>query len=146
MNSLYTYYKSLAYEEELRTVESSEDEYQEFITGVARPDFANKDILCVKFLVVQSPNSIEEAEETPWFINPNAVKAPPCCTRDDFGTKMPEDYPPYLLLISSRYPNRNLLFAYDLFLSEGVTDDHDYRVDYPQSYTLFSAWYSKNPY
>ncbi len=145
MNGLYIY-KTLAYEDELRTVESSEDEFQEFLMGVARPDFANRDVLCVKFLFAIIPDSLEDAEETSWFINPNTVKVPPYCTRDIYGAKLPEDYPPYLLLLAKGKPKKNILFAYDMFLSEGVSEEHDYRVDYPKSFKQFSDWYSKNPY
>lgn len=58
---------------ERELVESSIEEMQRFIVDRRRPDFADEDILCIKFL--QSDNeAMEYAEESSWFINPAYVK------------------------------------------------------------------------
>ena len=137
MNGLYIY-KTLAYADELRTEKSSEDEFQEFLMGVARPDFADKDVICVRFLFSLIPDCLDDVEETSWIINPNAVKAPPYCITDSFGAKLPNDYPPYILCLVKDYPNEDLLWRYDVFFDTEV--EHNWRTDYAHSQSAFTKW------
>lgn len=143
MNGLYIY-KTLAYANELRTVKSSEDEFQEFLMGVARPDFADKDVICIRFLFSLIPECLDDVEETSWIINPNSVKAPPYCIIDSFGAKLPNDYPPYLVLLASEYPENNLLKMYDDYFVPDSPHACNWKTDYFESYKAFNCWAKEN--
>ena len=130
------YHKILAYKDELITQESSYDEYQEFLMGISRPDFANRDVIAVKFVYTSVPGCLDYAEESNWYINTNTVKVPPYCTVDVCGSKLPPDYPPYLLVMAAEYPQDNLTVAFDMF------DGIDYTVDYLESFKAFTKWFN----
>lgn len=136
MQDLYVY-KILAYKDELKIVPSSYDEYQAFLRGTARPDFADRDIIAVQFVFSIVPDCLEDAQETSWFINPNTVRVPPYCTVDIYGSKLPAGYPPYLLLLANSH--HNILRYFDNFET-----DIDFRQDYLESFKAFSSWYKDN--
>ena len=143
MNDLYIY-KMLAYPDELVTVPSSDEEFQAFLACVARPDFADRNVICVKFLFSIIPDCVDDAEETTWYINPSAVKIPPYCTRDSYGAKLPSEYPPFLLLLAKQYPQENLLREYDNNFEPSATTAYDWRTNYADSYKLLSSWCKNN--
>lgn len=139
MNDLYVY-KILAYADELTTQKSSADEFQAFLMGTSRPDFADRNIIAVKFVFSIIPDCLDDAEETAWYINPNSVQVPPYCAVDIYGSKLPAEYPPYLLLLAADKPNNNVLLSFDIFRNA----EYDYRSDYLESFKTFSAWYKKH--
>jgi len=143
MNDLYIY-KMLAYSDELVTLPSSYDEFQAFLACVARPDFADKNVICVKFLFSIIPDCLDDAEETTWYINPSSVKVPLYCTRDSYGPKLPSEYPPFLLLLAAEYPNKSLLREYDC--SFDITDNtkYDWRANYAESFKILTNWCKEN--
>lgn len=136
MENLFVY-KILAYADELKTIESSYDEFHAFLRGTARPDFADRDIIAVQFVFSIVPDDSEFAQETPWYINPSKVRIPPYCTVDIYGSKLPSNYPPYLLLLAK--PEINILVEFDSFRAEDV----GFRNNYLESFTAFSKWYKK---
>lgn len=59
---------------EREVVDSSAEEMQQFIVEGIRPDFDDRDVLCVSFLISEDT---EEFESSPWFINPIVVEGSP---------------------------------------------------------------------
>lgn len=136
MDDLFVY-KVLAYADELKIVKSSSDEFQMFLKGISRTDFADRDVIAVQFAFSIVPDCLDDAEETAWFINPSKVRIPPYCAVDIYGSKLPAGYPPYLLLLANS--KDNILEAFDRFET-----DIDFRTNYLESFKEFSAWYKSN--
>lgn len=94
-------FKVVALEGERKTVESSYKEMERFIEGY-RPDFKDRNVLCVKFLTSET-DSIEGAEETKWYINPDYIP--------DYSQIecMDSDFLPEIILIH-RFPDERCIF------------------------------------
>ena len=125
-------YKIVARKEQQETVESSAEEFQLFLEEVARPDFKDNDVLCVKFVFSIVPDCLDDAEGTSWFINTDVVSVPPYFLTDSYGAKMPSEYPPFLLNIAQDYDG-NILSKYDDFDSENYSSDEE-------KLTAFLSW------
>ena len=101
MQSMYVH-KIVAQENNHEVYNSSIEEFQYFLNG-RRPDFDDKNVLAVKFVFSIYPDNLDDAEETRWFINTFAVKAPDEFPSDDYGPKMPAEFPPFLLRLVPRF-------------------------------------------
>ena len=115
--------KIVAQEYKHDTFDSSIDEFQNFLNG-QRPDFDDTQVLGVKFCFSIYPDNMDDAEETRWFINTFAVNAPAEFPCDEYGPKMPTEFPPFLLKLVPRFKDAWTVFdKYEDFIT--FQDEHD---------------------
>ena len=110
--------KLVAFFEEREEVESSQEEFNNFLEGI-RPDFKDPAILGIKFVFSNFEN-FDEAEESSWFLSPYYIEQ--VCTEESsidfdlevsYGPKLAAEIPPEILSYS--FKNRGALEAYEEF-------------------------------
>ena len=137
--------KVIAKDGERIVVDSSYEEFSDFILGERRPDFTDDRIICIKFLRFYGEYD-ETPEESDWYINPYY------CTDENgnsdclmyesaYGPKMDSNFLPEILLIDQA----NILEVikrYDTFntilMIEGQTNLSD-----EVKYSMFLKMYSE---
>lgn len=143
-NSMYVK-KIVAQEYKHDMVDSSIEEFQNFING-RRPDFDDNNVLAVKFVFSIYPDTLDDAEETRWFINSFAVKAPAEFPFDEYGPKMASEFPPFLLKLAPRFKGFRTVFdEYERFKLFQTKYDLDV-ISVEEHANVFLQWVEKNPF
>lgn len=139
--------KVIAKDCEREYVNSSLEEMEEFIVRRMRNDFADKDIICIKFEQA-SLEDFSDAQSTSWFINPYYVKNISSLIEDEngkliaffdddsdeldesiheaflypdaYGPKMSSEFIPEILLIDAFNKNSRFLAKYYEFYDKNI--------------------------
>jgi len=104
------------------------EEMNQFIANGIRPDFEDKEILCVKFIVSLDDGN---SKSSSWFINPAHIEGFTTYTRNTIlspeliyapnttsGPKMSSNFLPEILVLQRKHPHLFMLKEYQKFYSE----------------------------
>lgn len=147
--------KVIARFEEREILDSSIEELEKFIVSEIRPEFSDDSIIGIKFLACYA-DSLEDAEETSWFINDvYADKVPELATihasedsildfisiygfspNTSYGPKIASEFPPELVILTAEHPDEELFEKYQAFNLYPPVDDFEKLTDV-EKYSLF---------
>ncbi len=153
--------KVVARNREREIVESSYEEMQQFILTPIQPDFDDETIIAVKFLVC-SDESLDDADETSWFINPiytpqlpelnfyeieEELYVEPTKYFDSryfssIHPKLASEFLPELILIAPSYPMISVFQEYQTFRNELILTGL-LEKDESERFDMFIEWLSK---
>lgn len=127
-----SYVKVIARESERELVESCVEEFHAFVVEGKRPDFDDKTVICVRFIICDY-SDLELAEGTSWFINPiylkdkyelrQAIADNSDLRYCDYLDKMASEFLPELLLLPERVKDRSIFELYENFYHALMMED-----------------------